>query len=210
MITLYGSPNTRATRIAWMLEELGQDYDYKVIELGKVQSDHPEYLDVNPAAKVPAIRDGDFTLTESAAIINYLGDKFPDQNLVPPHGSDLRARHDQWSFFAISELEQPLWNMVKHRFALPKERRVREILSTANWEYQKVLGLLADGLGENEYILGEHFYGVDILLGHCLRWGVAFKQPLEQANLQAYLERLSLRPALGRAQTREGEAATRP
>ena len=119
--------------------------------------------------------------------------------------TELRARHEQWCFFALTELEQPLWNMVKHRYALPKEHRVREILETANWEYQKTLNLLADGLGKNTFILGEQFHGVDILLGHCLRWGLAFKQPLEQENLRDYLERLSLRPALERAQTRESE-----
>lgn len=191
-----------------MLEELGQDYEYELVQPGKIQSDYPEYLDVNPAAKVPVIRDGDFVLSESAAIILYLGDKFPEQKLVPPPGTELRARHEQWCFFALTELEQPLWNMVKHRYALPKEHRVREILETANWEYQKTLNLLADGLGKNTFILGEQFHGVDILLGHCLRWGLAFKQPLEQENLRDYLERLSLRPALERAQTRESEAAT--
>jgi glutathione S-transferase len=191
-----------------MLEELGQDYEYELVQPGKIQSDYPEYLDVNPAAKVPAIRDGDFVLSESAAIILYLGDKFPEQKLVPPPRTELRARHEQWCFFALTELEQPLWNMVKHRYALPKEHRVREILETANWEYQKTLNLLADGLGENTFILGQQFHGVDILLGHCLRWGLAFKQPLEQENLRDYLERLSLRPALERAQTRESEAAT--
>ena len=62
LITLFGSPNTRATRIAWMLEELGQDYEYELVQPGKIQSDYPEYLDVNPAAKVPVIRDGDFRI----------------------------------------------------------------------------------------------------------------------------------------------------
>lgn len=208
MIRLFASPNTRATRIAWMLEELGVGYEYELIELGKVRED-PDYLAINPGAKVPAIRDGDFVLTESAAIINYLGDKYPESRLVPEHGTAERARYDQWCFFAISELEQPLWNMVKHRYALPKERRVRQLIETANWEYQVALGILEEGLGDKPYILGDHFQAVDIILCHCLRWGVAFKQPLEQASLQSYLERLSLRPALEMAQKREAEAATR-
>ncbi len=68
MITLYGFPNTRSVRIAWMLEELEQDYQYQLVDFTKGESQTPEFLAINPAGKVPALRDDELLLTESAAM----------------------------------------------------------------------------------------------------------------------------------------------
>ncbi len=203
MLTLYGYPDSRSLRVSWMLEELGVDYHYQLVDLAKREGQSPVYLAINPGAKVPALQDDQLVLTESAAIITYLGDKYPEQSLVPTAGSSQRAIYEQWSYFAISELEQPLWTMGKHKFVLPKERRVKEVLPTAQWEFQTALALLSQGLGEKDYILGDQFSAADILLGQTLLWGLAFKQAIEQANLQPYVDRLKQRPALVRALEKE-------
>ena len=207
MIKVYGFPKTRATRISWMLEELGQDYEFCVVNLLAGEGRSPEFLAINPAGKVPALQDGDFVLLESAAIVTYLGDKFPDQQLVPAAGTRERGSFDQWGYFVLSELEQPLWLMGKHRFVLPEDRRVPAIMETAAWEFQRALQLLSEGLGEQEYILGGRFSAADILLGHTLFWALEFHQPVQQANLRDYIDRLKVRPALAAAQQREAEAA---
>ena len=152
------------------------------------------------------MQDGELLLTESAAIVTYLGDKFPEQGLVPNAGTTERGKFEQWSYFTLSELEQPLWTMGKHRFALPKEHRVAEIMKTAEWEFQRALSLLEHGLGDSQYILGDTFCAADILLGHTLIWGINFKQAVEQKNLQQYIQRLRERKALTRAIAKE-EAA---
>jgi glutathione S-transferase len=206
MITVFGFPQTRSRRITWMLEELEQDYEFRLVDFNKGESKSPEYLAINPAGKVPAMQDDDLLLTESAAIITYLGDKFPKKGLVPNAGTAERGKFGQWSYFALCELEQPLWTMGKHRFALPEERRVPAVLETAEWEFQRALALLEQGLGDNQYILGEKFCAADILLGHTLIWGVNFKQAVEQKNLQDYVQRLRERKALARAISKE-EAA---
>jgi len=206
MITVFGFPQTRSRRITWMLEELGQDYEFRLIDFNKGESRSPEYLAINPAGKVPAMQGDDLLLTESAAIITYLGDKFPEKKLVPKAGSAERGKFEQWSYFTLSELEQALWTMGKHRFALPKEQRVPAVLETAEWEFQRALELLEQGLGDNQYILGENFCAADILLGHTLIWGINFKQTVEQNNLQEYVKRLKKREALARAIAKE-EAA---
>ena len=206
MITVFGFPQTRSRRITWMLEELGQDYEFRLVDFNKGEPKSPEYLAINPAGKVPAMQDHDLLLTESAAIVTYLGDKFPEKRLVPKAGTAERGKFEQWCYFTLSELEQALWTMGKHRFALPEEQRVPAVLETASWEFQRALTLLEQGLGDQDYILGENFCAADILLGHTLIWGINFKQAVEQKNLQDYVQRLRDREALARAIAKE-EAA---
>lgn len=205
---VYGYPNTRATRITWMLEELGQAYEFCLVDFKTGASQSPAFLAINPAGKVPALVDGDVVLLESGAIVAYLGDCSPASKLVPAAGTPLRAIYDQWSYFVLCELEQPLWTIGKHKFALPAERRCAEILPTAQWEFQKALDVFSKGLGSKPYILGENFSAADILLAQTLSWATAFKQPIEQDNLLSYFERLTARPALIRAQQRESAALT--
>lgn len=206
MITVYGYPKSRATRITWVLEELGLEYHYHLVNLMKGEGKSPEYLAINPSGKVPAMRDDDMVMTESAAIVTYLADKHSAAGLIPKAGSRERAKYEQWSYFVLSELEQPLWTIGKHKFALPAERRVPAIFETAAWEFQRALQLFADGLGANDYILGETFSAVDVLLCHTLIWGVSFEQPVGKDNLRAYMARVTGRAAPARARDREEQA----
>ena len=107
-------------------------------------------------------------------------------------------------FFATTELEQPLWTIVKHRFALPKDRRVGGIENTAQWEFAVAAKVLDKAVGEREFICGNAFTGADILLAHTLAWARSAKITLESPRLTAYMENLLTRPALVRARRREG------
>ena len=206
MLQLFGYPNSRSTRITWLFEELGLEYQFKLVDFSKGENFSADYLAINPGGKLPAIKDGDFVMTESGAIITYFSEAFSDKGLIPAVGTPGRAAYEQWSYFAISELEQPLWTMGKHKFALPAEHRVKDVLKTAEWEFQKALSIFSQGLGEKPYILGDDFQSVDILLGQTLLWAAAFKQEIAQENLQAYIERLQSREALERAQAWEAAA----
>ncbi|MFL0797945.1 MAG: glutathione S-transferase family protein [Cellvibrionaceae bacterium] len=203
MLTVFGVPKTRGTRITWMLEELGVSYEFYRLDFEKGTNRSPDYLEVNPSGKVPALKDGDDILLESGAIVTYLGDKFPQKNLVPKAGTISRGHHDQWCYFAQSELEQALWTMGKHKFAIPAEHRVTEVIQTAEWEFQQALELLSQGLGDKPYILGEEFSAADIMLGHTLFWALSFKQSVRQQNLKNYIDRLRVRPALEKAWKKE-------
>lgn len=206
MITLYGSPNTRSLRAAWALEEAGAEYRCIRIELLKGQGRAPEFLGINPGGKVPALVDGDLVLTESGAICTYVGERFPKSGLVPPAGTRDRALYDKWCFFVIGELEQPLWTIAKHKFALPGERRVPQVIETATWEFHQATRVLDTDFGEREYAVGDRFTAADILIGHTLAWAKAYKVPVEQHRLHAYADRVLRRPALARARQREEEA----
>ncbi len=203
MLTIYGKSNTRSLRITWLAEELALDYKFQTIDMAAGEHHSESYLTIHPGGKIPAITDSELTLTESGAIINYLADKHAAGILIPPIATAERANYDRWSFFAMSELEQPLWTIGKHKFVFPKERRIKAVLPSAEWEYQKALVLLSDGLAANDFILGSQFTAVDILLLQTLQWGLAFGQALPQQNLQAYMERGKGRSAYQRAVEKE-------
>ena len=203
MIQLYNYPNTRGLRVTWMLEELEAEYEFKLVPFGSNGFASEEYLKVNPAGKVPTIRDGDLVLTESAAIVTYLGDKFPEKNLVPPAGSAARAKYNQWCYFVLSELEQPLWTKGKHKFMLPPDKRVPAVIEIAEWEFQIALNILSQGLDGNSYILGDRFSAADILIGNTLSWARTAKQPVEIQNVNDYADSVLGREALQRARARE-------
>ena len=203
MIQLFNYPNTRGLRVTWMLEELEADYEFNLVPVGNSGFASEEYIKINPAGKVPAIRDGDLVLTESAAIVTYLGDKFPAKKLVPPAGSATRAKYDQWCYFVLSELEQPLWTKGKHKFMLPRDKRVPAIIETAEWEFQKALKILSQGLDGHRFILGDTFSAADILIGQTLSWARTAKQPVELQNVADYADSILGREALQRARTRE-------
>jgi glutathione S-transferase len=199
---LYGHPNSRASRALWALEEVQAEYEYVHVDLKSGQGRIDSYLAINPAGKVPTLVDGELVITESAAICLYLGDKFPESGLIPPIGSSERAECYRWVSFAISELEQPLWTIAKHRFVLPEEKRVPAILQTAFWEFSVAASVLATGIAARPYATGEIFTAADILLGHTLAWARSTRIELAQDSLNAYADRVLDRPALSRARER--------
>lgn len=206
MIKVYGFPDTRSLRAVWALEEAGATYDYARVDLRKGEGRHPQFLAVNPGGKVPVLMDGELVLTESAAICMYIAERFPAARLTS-HDAAVRARVNQWSLFALSELEQPLWTLAKHTFALPEKYRVPAIFDTARWEFARAAGVLAQGLGEREFIVGNEFSIADLLLAHTLSWAKARGVSASHGNLDAYVERIGARPALARAVEREKNAA---
>ncbi|NCO50705.1 MAG: glutathione S-transferase family protein [Deltaproteobacteria bacterium] len=205
MKTLYGMPNTRSFRVLWILEEAGIEYDYRVVDLGKGGGQDPEFLRLNPAAKLPVLTDGDLVLTESAAICSYIATEAPAAGLIPLQDPAQRALYDQWCFFVLTELEQPLWTMGKHKFALPKDYRVPAVLPTAAFEFQRALGLLARALSERDFLVGDRFTVADLLATHTLNWARAFKIELGSERLEAVRQKHSSRPAFLSSQAIEAQ-----
>ena len=201
-ITLYGAPSTRSLRVAWTLEELGLDWEFHTVDFSKGDHQSPEYLAVNPAGKVPALVDGDLVLIESSAICLYLAERYGSGKLLPVPGTRQRAMHHQWVSFIVAELEQPLWSIGKHKFALPKTWRVARMLEVAPREFERALAVAEAWIPEYGLLLGDELTVADILLTHTLIWARAFKQPLSP-RAAAYCDRLAERAALSNARARE-------
>ena len=100
MMQLYWSPRTRSFSALWLMEETGQPYERVLIDISTGAQKTPEYLAINPMGKVPALKDGDATLAEAAAICAYVAERYPQAKLAPPLGDPLRAKYLYWLFFA--------------------------------------------------------------------------------------------------------------
>ena len=151
MYKAIGSRGSRVSRVLWMLEELGQPYEFVEVKLRS-----PEAYALNPSGKVPILIDGELTVTDSAAICVYLADKHADKGMGANPGVAGRAEMDSWMHFAQSEFEAPLWNKLRHRFLLPKEVRV-DVGPAAAYDFASEVKALDRRLGDKPFALGDRF-----------------------------------------------------
>lgn len=192
MIALYYALQTRSLRALWMLEEIGQPYERKRIDIHA--ADHPtaDFLRVSPLGKVPAIADGPTTVAESGAVLFYLAERFPQAKLAPPPGDPRRGRYLQWLFFAAANVE-PAYMAKLRGIDLPH--------STAGWgSFDHMIQVIEQALTPGPWIVGEQFTAVDVLLGSDLYFGQeVMKIVPHRPAIDAYLDRCRERPALHRA-----------
>lgn len=187
MYDVIGSRASRAFRVLWMLEELGVAYKHT-----PVAPRSPEAMAANPSGKVPAMQVGDVALTESVAIMAYLGDKHG--KLTYPAGTLERARQDALTQQILDEIDALLWTAARHGFILPEEHRVPAVKDSLKWEYTRNIARLADRL-QSPFLMGDTMTTPDILLTHCLRWAEIAKFPGAGDALTAYRDKMEARPA---------------
>ncbi|MEM7505658.1 MAG: glutathione S-transferase family protein [Pseudomonadota bacterium] len=194
--TIMGFPRTRAIRVMWLLEELGQSYD---IDPAMPASD--EAKAVNPTGKVPALIDNGHVIPDSVAICTYLADKHG--GCTHPAGTVERALQDSFTQFCVDEVEGALWTHAKHTFVLPEELRVEAPKQTAAKEFARAMDRLEARLGDGPFVTGETFTVPDLLLAHCSSWARMLPQwPIESERLNSYFKSLIKRPAYIRTQER--------
>ncbi len=193
---LYEFPPTRSIRVRWTLQELGVDFESVTVNL--IAGDHrrPEFLALNPAAKVPVLVDGDVVLTESVAIVMYLADKYREQGLLPG-SAEGRAQAYRWLLFAATELEQPLWRIVRHTRLYPEEQRLPADVAIARREFTEMAAVLARHMEGREFVVGAHAGVVDFVTAYTLDWANESGLLGDFAGLRAYMERMYARPRAG-------------
>ena len=199
---LYGYRNGRTLRALWALEEVGAQYEYVEVDLMRGEGREPSFLEINPAGKVPVLDDGGTIITESAAICMHVAEKYPQARLMPPPGTFERTECYKWTSYILTELDAPLWTIAKHRFALPRERRVPAVIETASWEFRVAVKILATGLGDRPYLVGDCLTVADIIAGHTLSWAKSARLALGSDQLERYLGALLARDAATRARER--------
>ena len=191
-VTFFHSPNSRSGGTLILLEELGADYELKVLNLKKGETRQPAYLAINPMGKVPAIRHGDAIVTEQVAVYLYLADLYPEAGLAPAIGDPLRGPYLRWIAFYGSSYEPGLVDRSMKREPAPA--------STSPYgDFDTMFKTLTDQLGKGPYMLGERFTAVDVLWGTALRWTTMFGMVPDLPVTKAYIERVMARPAVARA-----------
>ncbi len=197
MMKLYGMGQSRSFRALWALEEAGIDYEYVAIEFGSSEKNGAasnDYRALNFESKVPTLEDGDLVLTESGAILNYIGANSPKLHLIPIDDLKRRAKYDEICCFVLTELEQGLWTNGKHRFALPEPQRVPDVLPTATWEFNKAIKTLQHTFDGEGFVLGDEFTMADVLLAQTLAWAERFEFDMPE-ELLTYKNKMYYRSA---------------
>lgn len=188
MYTMIGPVRSRALRVLWMLQELGQPF--KHIAAGPHSDD---VRAANPAGKVPVLIAEGSAITDSTAILTYLADKHAA--LTFPAGTIYRARQDSLTHFLLDEFDAVLWTAARHSFVLPSEQRNDTIKDSLRWEFARNQQTLVARMGDGPFLMGAQMTVPDIIATHCLTWAVNARFPVEDPKLVAYVARLTARPA---------------
>jgi glutathione S-transferase len=200
-LTLYHAAPSRSSIARWMLEEIGEPYEIKLLRLSEGDQQKPDYLAINAMGKVPALRHGDVVITESAAICTYLADAFPQARLNVPIGDPRRGIYLKWLFFGPGCLEPA----VIDRAAPRKEEPRRAMLGYG--DFDTVMNVLAKAVEKGPWLMGEQFTAADVVIGANIRWGMIFKLLPERKEFLDYSARIAARPAAQRAEAKDKELA---
>ncbi len=217
MIIVHHLNDSRSQRILWLLEELGVEYGVE-----KYQRDPaslrapPELRSLHPLGKLPVIVDGDLTLAESGAIVEFILERYGQGRLVPPPGTPERVRYTYWLHYAEGSAMTPLLlKLIFDRietgpvpfFVRPVVRGLARSIKQklAQPEIDRHLDFLESELGRSTWFAGEDLTGADILLSFPLQIAAAHAGlDARRPRLAAFLERVAARPAWRRGVERGG------
>lgn len=195
---LYGfppSPNTR--KVQAVAAHLGVPLELQLIDLTKGQSRTPEFLAVNPCGRTPVLVDGDFTLWESNAIMQYIAGKQP--NTLWPEGTRARADIARWQFWQMAHWQEGcagfLWeNLVKKLLGMGESDAAA--LAKAETAFHRDAAVLDAHLGRNEFLATGALTLADFAVGSYLHYAAAAKLPWEgYKNIRTWYARIEALPA---------------
>ena len=218
MIIVHHLNNSRSQRILWLLEELGLPYEVKRYQRdAKTMLAPPELHTVHPLGKSPVITDGDLTIAESGAIVEYLADKYGAGKFAPAAATPERLRYTYWMHFAEGSAMPPLlMKLIFDRiesgpmpfFAKPIARAIARKGKSGFVQpnIDRILDYMESELGRHAWFVGEQFSAADIQMSFPLeaasaRGGLDEKRP----KLWAFLKNIHARPAYLRALDKGGK-----
>jgi GST-like protein len=198
MLKFYYSGAPNPTKVALFLEEAGLPYEPIAVDTRKGDQHKPDFLAINPNAKVPAIVDGDATVFDSSAILLYLGEK--TGKFVPAKTDKGHGELLSWMFFVASGVGPYSGQSVHFRNYAPEKNEYA--INRYAFEAQRHFGIIDARLGKNKYMLGDAYTIVDMnvwgwarLLPNVLGEGAAGKFP----NLKRLVDEINARPAAAKA-----------
>ena len=217
MITVHHLENSRSQRILWLLEELGSDYEIKRYGRDKQTGlAPPELLDVHPLGKAPVITDGNRTIAESGAIMEYLMYEYDDGRLRPEEGTDERLAYNYWLHYAegsfaplmilslvLSRIEEAPMPFFLRPVAKGIAGKVREGYLDAN--VTRNLAFMDATLKKSRWFCGSMFSAADVQMSFALEAAeVRTNLTDDYPHLAAFLETIRARPAYKRALDKGG------
>ena len=175
-LQIWGGATSRTLRAHWMCHELGLEYDARLIGSRTGETQTEEFRRLNPKEKIPVLIDGDLVLSESAAIVTYLGDTYGrDTGLVPAPYTRERALYNQWNSFVQMELDaHTLYVLRKHRDLTDLYGEAPAAVQHAIDGFNKQVAVADMALQATDYLVGGQFTGADVMLSSTLSWAIAY------------------------------------
>lgn len=199
MIKLFWCPQTRASRILWLLEEMGEPFEIELADVRKPETKSAEFLSASPMGKVPAIADGLVKIADSSAIALYLADRYPASGLAPAIDDPRRGAYLYWMTFTPGAIEPAM----AEKFNQWEVNR-----GSSGWgDYDLMMEVLEKGLERGPWLLGDQFSAADVLVGSSVNFMKMFGILPENPVLGGYLERCLGRPGYARALAKDAEFA---
>ena len=187
------------------LAEAGAWYELRLVERDEQGRSPREYLALNPLGRVPTLEDGDLVLTESAACVLHVAERFPDARLVPPAGTRGRSELYRWLMFMTNTLQPAFlhWFYPERYTADPAgEDGIRRLAARSIAEHLERLDV---ELAERPWLVGEERSGADLFLFMLVRWGRRQDPPAwDRPNLRAHFTRLLEREGVRRMMDEQG------
>jgi len=195
MLKLHFAPNSRAGRIVWLLEELELPYEINKMAFHPKDLKSDEHRARHPLGRVPVLEDGEVTLYESGAIVEYILERHRNGGLKPAVAAPEYPAYLQWFHYCEGMVMPPVNTIVVQTLLLPPERRDATALAQAQRLLTKALAPVDDALAGKDYLIG-NFSAADIMLGHaCFMSNRLGCVADDMANLKAYIGRIEARPA---------------
>ncbi|MBS0297210.1 MAG: glutathione S-transferase family protein [Proteobacteria bacterium] len=197
MITLWGEG--RGFRVAWLLEEMGLPYRLRSVDLLAGVENDPEFLAINPGGFIPAIQDGDVTMVESVAIMEYLMARHGPTPLAPSPNDPAFPAYQQFLHLGEAGLACAAFYVLGARVFAPESQRDNWTAAQALHVYESRLRLVIRQLERAPYVAGEAFTAADISVTYALELAQrGARIPLGEIE-KAYVARTTARPAYARA-----------
>ena len=199
---LYTSIPSRGLTVQWLLEELGNPHELRLLRMDTQEHKAPEYLQINPLGRVPALVHNDHTITETTAICMYLAEQFGDGRLEVAADSEHRGDYLRWMFFGPATVEPAIAGAA---FGFKSDDYQPFALA------EEVADTLRIALTGREFLVGDRFTAADVVIGSALNWGMNMMPFLpEHKELADYWQRLEQRPAWQRVAAQLAAATTEP
>ena len=196
-LTVWGVGTSRTIRAHWMLLELGLEYECHPIQSRTGETHTDEFKRLNPRHKIPVLRHGSLVLTESAAIIQYLSETFPNPaEVYVPSEAVGRARLNEWCYFIMSELDAGSLYVVRCHDGLQQiyGEAPTAVESAKSYFLHNIEAMAARIGSDSTYVFGDRLSVADILLMTCLDWAASCGISLPE-TVSHYRRRVALRPA---------------
>ena len=199
MLKLHFAPNSRAGRILWLLEELELPYELNKMAFHPTDLKSEEHKARHPLGRVPVLEDGDISIWESGAIVEYILSRHKNGGLKPEVDSPEYPKYLQWFHYCEGMVMPPMNQIVVQTILLPPDRRDENVLKQAKNLLTKSLMMVNDNLADKDYLIG-NFSAADLMLGHACfmanRMGCVTD---EMTHIKDYVEKISARPAFKKA-----------